>query len=354
MKIDEDILNSIIEYGVKAPSGDNCQPWRFRFDKDRLLIINDEARDTSLYNVRNIASFVAHGALLENMQIAAVSFGYDMAAVLFPKGEKNSVIAAVEFKRSQAKADELFPYIRKRCTNRWPYLRVELEENITRALREEAMSFPGGEVFLAGGEREKKIIAGAASLNDRLLFENRRLHDFLFDHIRWTEKEAKETRDGLDIMTLGLNPVQRRLFKALKSWEFVKTLNRVGLSRLVPMQTYKLIKGSSAVGLVAMKGTSPESFVAGGRLLERVWLRATSLGLSFQPITGSTFLIQRLYLTDGEGLDNAHKDLLLGAEKELKRVFPIEKDNAIIMLFRVGYASTPVLSLRLPAKIEKG
>ena len=214
MKIDEDILNSIIEYGVKAPSGDNCQPWRFRFDKDRLLLINDEARDTSLYNVRNIASFVAHGALLENMQIAAVSFGYDMAVVPFPKGEKNSVIAAVEFKRSQAKADPLLPYIRKRCTNRWPYLRVELEENITSTLREEAMSFPGGEVFLAGGEREKKIIAGAASLNDRLLFENRRLHDFLFDHIRWTEKEAKETRDGLDIMTLGLNPVQRRLFKA--------------------------------------------------------------------------------------------------------------------------------------------
>lgn len=353
MKISEEILNSVIEYGIKAPSGDNCQPWLFRLDKERLLLINDEARDTSLYNSRNIASFIAHGALLENMRIAASSFGYDMAVELFPKGEKDSVIAAVEFKKSETRADALLPYIKKRCTNRRRYLRVGLDESVSRALREEERNFPGGEVFIAGGEKEKKIIAGAASLNDRLLFENRRLHDFLFDHIRWTEKEAKETRDGLDIMTLGLNPVQRRLFKALKSWEFVKTLNRVGLSRLVPMQTYKLIKGSSAVGLVAMKGTSPGSFVAGGRLLERVWLRATSLGLSFQPITGITFLIQRLYLTDGEGLDNAHKDLLLGAEKELKRVFPIEKDNAIIMLFRLGYATTPVLSLRLPAKIEK-
>ncbi len=353
MQIDEETLNSIIEYGVKAPSGDNCQPWRFRRYKDGLHVINDESRDTSLYNVKNIASFVAHGALIENMRISAGAQGYDMRIKLFPGKGKDNIVATLEFKRSGIRTDKLLPFINRRCTNRQAYKKMPLPGSAVKLLKESVKDIGEGTVFLVEGKKEKEIAAKAVSLNDRLLFENRRLHDFLFDHIRWNEKEAKESGDGLDLRTLGLNAFQRRVFRAMRSWRAVKIANLFGFSRLAQSETYKLCRDSSALGMILMDGLSPEAFMTGGRLLERVWLTAASLGLSFQPMTGITFLIQRLHMAGGEGLSEAHKNLLRDAGKDLKKVFPMEKDKATIMLFRIGHAPEPVMSLRRRVEMEK-
>ena len=353
MPIPIETLNSIIEYGVKAPSGDNCQPWVFNWKGERLFVINDERRDTSLYNVKNIASLIAHGALLENMQIAAEGLGYEMTTVLFPYGDQERVVAEVQFKKATNKTDNLLPFIKKRCTNRWPYKRMRLDSHAMGLLQSTANEAKAGELFIVEDQKEKEITARAASLNDRLLFENQRLHDFLFDHIRWNREEAEATRDGMDIKTLGLSALQSRLFSFLKSWQVVTKLNLLGFSRLVPFQSYQLCKDSSALGLILMHEVSPKAFVLGGRLLERIWLTATSLGLAFQPMTGITFLIQRLYMEDGKELSDTHKRLIHKAEEELKKVFPIDKEKAMIMLFRIGYASPPpVMSLRRRIKID--
>ena len=67
-----------------APSGENCQPWRFIVDGDKIKIFNIPERDTSLYNVLQFGSFVAHGALIENMLIASSAVGCRGIIQLFP------------------------------------------------------------------------------------------------------------------------------------------------------------------------------------------------------------------------------------------------------------------------------
>lgn len=352
MGVDKEMIKSVIEAGIKAPSGDNCQPWRFRLREDGVDVINDESRDTSLYNVNNRASYVAHGALIENMRIFAGALGYDTAIRLFPSGGKDNVVATLEFKRSDKRPNKLLPYIDKRCTNRQAYKKMPLPAGAAEALKGQVKEIGEGAVLLVEGRIEKETVAKAASLNDRLLFKNRGLHDFLFDHIRWDEKEAKDSGDGLDIRTLGLNAFQRRVFSALRPWRAAKIANLFGFSRLAASQAYKLCRDSSALGLILMDGLSPGAFVKGGRLLERVWLTASSLGLAFQPMTGVTFLIQRLHTADGAGLSERQKKLLREAEKELMTVFPMGKERAVIMLFRIGYAPPPVRSLRRAASIE--
>jgi nitroreductase len=64
--IPKDIILKIVEAGTWAPSGDNCQPWRFTWNGQKLLLFNVSERDTSLYNSSQRASFIAHGAVLEN------------------------------------------------------------------------------------------------------------------------------------------------------------------------------------------------------------------------------------------------------------------------------------------------
>ncbi len=69
-------MQKILEAGVRAPSGENCQPWRFVVAGDTLSIFNIPERDLSPYNFNQLGSMVAHGALIENIVIAATAFGY--------------------------------------------------------------------------------------------------------------------------------------------------------------------------------------------------------------------------------------------------------------------------------------
>ncbi|MDP2992475.1 MAG: hypothetical protein Q8N82_03820 [Deltaproteobacteria bacterium] len=202
-----------------------------------------------------------------------------------------------------------------------------------------------------GFSKQTKFLAKAVAIHDQILFEDERLHHFVFEHIRWSEKQSLQTKDGMPIKTMGLNLLQTPAFKLLRNWGMVSFLNIFGLSHMLPFQSYKLCLGSSAMGLIQMPGTTPEDFVLGGRLLQRVWLTATKHGLAFHPMTGITFLIQRLYLDREPGFSETHKKLLEKAWGYLRNVFPVDKSKGIIMLFRLGYA--PMLLARAPRRTVK-
>jgi hypothetical protein len=366
--IPKDIILKIVEAGTWAPSGDNCQPWRFTWNGQKLLLFNVPERDTSLYNSSQRASLIAHGAVLENMDIAARSHGYSMRPTLFPKDEGSSLVAAIEFQECPKENDPLLPFITKRVTNRNPYKkRKTIDKEVISALMSIPEKIGIGELYLTGRvidnpplpwrERVRvrgkfpddlRLLAKAVAIHDRMLFENENLHHFVFEHIRWSEKESLQTKDGMPIKTMGLNSLQATAFKLLGNWGLVSFLNIFGLSRIIPFQSYKLCIGSSAMGLIQMPGTTPEDFVLGGRLLQRVWLTATKHGLAFHPMTGITFLIQRLYLDREPGFSEAHKKLLEKAWDYVQRVFPVDKSKEMIMLFRLGYA--PIPSVRAPRR----
>ena len=63
-------IKKILEAAVHAPSGENCQPWRFEIRGDEIGVFNLPKKDQSLYNEGQMASYVAHGALIENILIA--------------------------------------------------------------------------------------------------------------------------------------------------------------------------------------------------------------------------------------------------------------------------------------------
>jgi hypothetical protein len=97
-------------------------------------------------------------------------------------------------------------------------------------------------------------MAEIISCNDRILFENKNLHAFLFDHLRWSRKEVESSRDGMCIESLELGNVQSRMLKLFSSWNIVRFLNIFGFSGFVPLQSYFLCRGSSALCMVLMKG----------------------------------------------------------------------------------------------------
>jgi nitroreductase len=341
MGVPPETIGALLKAGVQAPSGDNMQPWRFHWDGDLLDLILDAKRDESLFNVRQLASFVALGAVVENLALAASTYGYRAELQYFPAGSSSDVVTRIQF-HGGAEPGPLAAAIFERCVNRRSYdRRATLAPETIAAITNEATLFPGiGICWVTDLERRKRL-AKIAARGDRLLFENPEVHGHLFSCIRWTQNEAERTRDGLPITTLELSGVDALMFPKLKHWSLVRRLNLLGLSRVAAMKSGALIRGSSAVGLITVPDASPEAFLQAGRAFQRVWLRATLEKLSFQPMTGFVLLQLRCLLGDHHGLTEEQVELLASTGKELTTVFAGVAGKMPALMFRIGKAKAP-------------
>jgi hypothetical protein len=336
----EQQLKEIIAAGIKAPSGDNCQPWRFRVLKDRIELFNVPERDTSLYNFRQRASLVAHGACVENMLIAARALGFSAELSAFPNPGEDQHVATLTLQPApEPTPDPLYGAISERTINRKKYAGAALAADAAERLEKAAQGVPGARLILL---RERAKVAAAAdvvALSDRLVFENPLLHGFLFHQIRWTAAQAEASGDGLDLRTLELAPPDRLLFPLLKNFGLVNLLGKFGVTGIIAANARKLMLSASAAGVIVIKDTSPESWLAAGRLLERVWLEATRQGLAFHLMTGITLLVQSCRDGASDGLSQGNRALVARADALLSEMSA--GAAPVALLFRVGTCAGP-------------
>src|SRR6185436_19350212 len=114
-------FKKILNFAIYAPSGENCQPWEFSIKENKILIFNLPERDQSLYSWGQRSSFLAHGALIENIIIASKELGYQSIVNLFPDQQNKNFVASIELQKTNIDKDPLFSFIDKRCTNRKHY-----------------------------------------------------------------------------------------------------------------------------------------------------------------------------------------------------------------------------------------
>ncbi|OGM94658.1 hypothetical protein A2524_02020 [Candidatus Wolfebacteria bacterium RIFOXYD12_FULL_48_21] len=337
--ISQKLIKEIIEEAVHAPSGDNSQPWRFEVRGNEIDIYNLVGRDATLFNFKNRGDFLAHGALIENIAIAAAHFGYKAEMVLFPEVGRNDHTATVRLEKAVEKKETgLFKAIRERATNRKIYQSYVLTEEEKEYI--EGMKGEGGaEIRLVDNREDVNKLATIVSLNERLLLENKHIHDFLFSIIRWTDEEEKG-KPGMHVKTLELAPPQRFAFRRFKSWKFVECANRIGASKFIAKENAKVYASSSAIGAIIMESDAPKDFMQAGRLLEHMWLTLTNRGLSLQPVTAVAYLAQRIKAGDVSELSAEHQELIKRADKETREILGIG-DKTIAMVFRIGKADKP-------------
>ena len=346
----KDQILKVLEHAITAPSGDNCQPWKFIVEPPRVRLYNLPDKDTSLYNFEQTASYIAHGALLENLQIASSALGLRASVTLFPDPDEPNLVAEVLFEDAgKLSADPLFDCLASRNTNRRVFEGKSLTDEARQALLSVAQDVPGTKVYLSRDNTEKDRLALLLCQNDRLVFENPHLHRFLFDHIRFTPKEAARTSDGMDLRSFELPAMDRLAFGMLKSWSAVKAVNSFGfLSKKVTKQAEKLCRSASAIGLVTIADDRNADFVNGGRAMERVWLEVVRQGLQLHPMAGLGCLIYRVGRGATGELSQDHVATLRDLESGLRQTFGCGAET-LAMLFRVGYAAPPSApSLRKP------
>ena len=338
-------IKKVINIAIWAPSGDNSQPWRFEIKDNKLYIFNIPDRDNPILNFKQSGSYVAHGSLIENISIASPHFGYEANTEFFPDSSDGNLVATISFEKINIKNSPLYSCIKQRVTNRKPYKNSPLTQEHKKLL------FEDGNIFFVEDREKKRTIGSAASTMERVALETPALHKLFFGGILWSREENNSGKGGLYIKTLEVPPPIRLLFRLLKHWSFTKIFNKIGFSKMASKGNAETYAKCSALYIVAIDKDTDKDFVNAGRISQRVWLNATKLGLSVQPVTGILFLARSALAGDTSIFKNSHIPLIKNAHEQIKSAFEI-KDGTIAMMFRIGYADAPsARSLRLSPDI---
>ncbi len=346
-------MKKILELAVRAPSGDNCQPWEFVHEGDKVMVYNVPSRDQSLYNWGQRASYIAHGALTENIVVAATQYGLRSSVrFLEPTPGENLIAETTFYPDHLAGEDALARALSLRSTNRRPYHKEPLNPDVRDALKQAGYAYPEARAVWVE-EREKiEAIAAAASVNERIVFENEALHGFLFSHINWTEEEDNEKKTGFPLKTFEVPPPAILIFKLARSWSRLKKANLFGLSRLIAKQNASVYAQSACLGAIKMRGVTEKEYFMAGRALERIWLTAAHHQLGMQVLAGVPLLAHGITHGAVTSLSPEHKELIRQAYRSIETACGAA-DAALALLFRIGKSDPPSAhTKRLPPVLK--
>ena len=339
--INKEEIYQIIKAGAQAPSGSNSQPWKFEVKDNLIKVLALPEKDHPILNFKNRGTWIAHGALLENMEIAAKNLRIKLNYKIFPYKEIQDFTFEINLEKEEIKdEDNLNEVIYKRSSNRKKYSKENLKTEEKEFLFKEVKNYPN--LILRIVENENQILEIAKSLawDVYLNLGNEELYKLFVNEIIWDEKEERlRGGRGLYIKTMELEPQAEKFMKLLKKKFFIKIFKRLGVLKSIYGDTVKTYSSCALYGAILVNDNDID-FIYAGKLLENIWLKATGLNLGFHLITGIPFLWQGLNLGNLTIFNNKEKEIINNAYAKLEEIF--DAQNLIIALtFRIGYAKPP-------------
>lgn len=343
-------LERLLSLANMAPSGGNIQPWIWVFDRKGILhLFHDQQRSHSMLDFRGTGSLIAFGAALENLRLAAAQEGIEIEMTDHIREFEEELICSIRFVAKYKNPIQV-PYldlaegIRLRCTNRKNAIRQLLHKSKLDELQRFALN-EGFKIKLTEEYNDLEGLAEIVGGMDRMrFFHEEGLLDFIKE-VRWTEKDARETKDGIDIATLELSGTEKAAMGLLKDPRTVKFFRKFLMGYGLTKISKDTITKSSAIMLLQGDYFSPKTYLEGGKVLQRIWIKANMLGISFQPVTAMLFIFQKVLRDGNHGftLDEVREIEKLKLKFDI--IFKSEGESASLdlFMFRLNMAEDPTV-----------
>ena len=332
-----------------APSGGNSQSWKFIVCGDAIRIIALPEKDHEVLNVACRGTYIAHGAVMENIAIAARHFGHEASFTILPEKNVSADVTFRSLEEIRTHEIDLYDAIFTRHTNRKPYKTEPLLEDTKQFIFDETGRFTHCAVSTIEGAGIRPVAESSA--NDICIYlGNQLLHQLLFKEIIWNEDE-QHMRGGLFVKTMEAKPPKSIVFKLMRHWSVAKFLKKIGLHKKIYEENAGTMASASLLGAITVPG-SDSDFIEAGRLLQNIWLRTAERGLSLHLMTGIVYLWQRISSDGKDIFSNEEVVLIQNAYTKLKDAYTIG-DRMIAVTFRIGDAPPPLaVSLKRPPEID--
>jgi len=337
-------LIKLVESANLAPSGGNIQPWIWIVDSIGVLhLFHDQERSHSLLDYKGTGSLIAFGAALENLRIEAAQMGIEMEEVVHIKAFEEQLIASIRFVSKQADSlqvpfYELVEGIPLRCTNRKNSKRIPLGQDQLEAIYQ---FVDQREFSLSHLDKNLDELAKVVGGMDRMrLFHQQGLTDFI-QEIRWSDKDARESGDGIDIATLELSGAEKAAMGLLKDPRTVSFFRKFLLGYGLTKISNDAITSASAIFLLSASKFNPNTYLEAGKILQRIWLWANVNGLSFQPVAASLFIFHKVLKEEHHGFTHQEEVSIKQMKHSFDSLFDTDPKTEHLFMFRLNKADSP-------------
>lgn len=338
----EEVIRKVVCDAGTAPSSGNDQPWKFLFRNGKLFLFHELSRSYAFGDYKNMPSYISIGSAIENTILSAHEQKQEISVRLFPIQNNVKCVAEFSFKSAangtteKHDYDDLYNFIRERCTNRKVTPNETAPREVLQQLTQVTESIEFARSFFITGKEELKELGTIISAGDRIRVMDPQGHyDFFHREIRTSSAEVETKRTGMDISTLELPQEALMALQLVKDDEVMKVLRDIdGLQALKNVSVHNAIN-SAAMGLITVPSFNPIDFVNGGRAMQRQWLKSTQLGYAYHPMVVPLYLFYRTVFGNGEGLSLNTFNEVNELRTRFLQIFPGDDKRGEILLFRI-------------------
>lgn len=307
----------MVENGIKAPSGHNTQPWKFKINKDNIEVYPNLEKELPVVDKNHRELFISLGCAVENICLTANELGYNYNVKIIE--QESLTFIKIELKKGASTKNSLFQQINKRQTNRSIYNQKIISTDTINKLKSLNIKHPVAIHFYKNGEKDFFTLADFIYQGNQTLFSNDNFRNELLDWIRFNKKDVQKNRDGLAYNVLGSLALPKWLGRPIvKTFLKPKSQNKKEKEKL---------QSSSHLVLITTQENTPKNWILAGQELERFLLQCTELGIAV-------------------AFSNQPCEVEQIANK-LKTKIAIN-DHFPMLLMRIGYAKPMPYSVRKP------
>lgn len=342
MTIPDPILR-ILTLARWAPSGDNCQPWKFEVvNASHIVVHGSDTREWCLYDFDGHASHIAHGALIETIRIAASAENLSISWKRRNNTAETSAIYDIHFQPEAGLPDDpLLPFIESRVVQRRMMKRHPLSNEQKRALADAAT--PGLEVVFLETGSDKSNIAKLLWRSAYVRLTCPEAYDVHREVIEWN---ARFSNDKIPEEAVGVDPMTAKLMRwVMQSWTRVNFFNKFLFGTIPPRIQLDVLPALFCGTHALLKPKGPlsgtDDYVAAGMSMQRFWLTVASQGLYLQP--QMTPVIFRWYARRGRPFAASPESMKIAKEisGQLEKLANIDKQGDLAFFCRLGESTPP-------------
>jgi hypothetical protein len=260
-------IKFLLRYAILAPSSHNTQPWLFKIPKENTIeIYADDSRWLRIADADKREMHVSVGCALENLLIAAARFGFATETNYFPNGENETLVAAVEFRKSEKANDKrhasLFEFLTTRATFHGVFPEREIPENVLREI-ESYCDESGVNLYLTGDEKIRARVDDLIARSDAMQFADA---EFRKELSYWIGQGA-----------FGNSWLMSQIGSLAVAY--------LNLGNSTAKNDRKILHSAPVLGLITSAKNDRVSQIKAGQIFERIYLVARKHNLGVRPMS---------------------------------------------------------------------